>query len=207
MSPHLSLSQLSFLVGVALGVGVVIILVAYFFHRIVRQGPGKEGSIESAVRVDDPTAFVLAAMQGVIASLKEEQNKTSESLRAAQHRADDALRKLEVISQEMEQGLLVFDRQGFICMANSPVRMILRIDTWSRRRYPEILGANSELAAMVGACLESGKATKSAMLEHQNASGGVYPICVSVIPLQTPNGTIEGGVCLVQERPLPSSQS
>lgn len=206
MTPHLSLSQLSFLVGVILAVGAVITLTIYFFHRIVRQGLRKEDLTESAVRVDDQNAFALAAMQAVIGSMKEEQKKTLDSLRAAQQLAEDALRKLEIISQEMQQGLIIFDREGFIRMANPAIRSMLQIDTWSRRRYPEIFGRDSKLTEMVEDCLETGRLTKSGSVEHKTASGEVRPINVSVVPLRTQEGTIEGAVCLVQARPLPSSE-
>ena len=206
MTPHLSLSQLSFLVGVVLAVGVVIILIVYFFHRVVREGLGKKDSTESAVRVDDQTAFALAAMQGLIGSMKEEQKKTLHSLHAAQELAEDALRKLEVVAQEMEQGLIIFDRQGFIRMANPAIRVMLQIDTWSRRRYPEVLGRDSKLTEMVEDCLKTGRLTRNGSVEYQTARGEARPLSVSVAPLQTQTGSIEGAVCLVEGRQVPSSQ-
>jgi PAS domain-containing protein len=206
MSPHLSLSQLSFLVGVVLAVGVVIILIVYFFHRAVREGLGKRDLTESAIRVDDQTAFALAALQGLIGSMKEEQKKTLHSLHATQQLAEDALRKLEVVAQEMEQGLIIFDRQGFIRMANPAIRAVLQIDTWSRRRFPEVLGRDSKLAGMVEDCLRTGRPTRNGSVEHQTARGENRPLSVSVVPLQTQKGTIEGAVCLVEGRQVPPSQ-
>jgi PAS domain-containing protein len=200
MTPHLSLSQLTFLVGVVLATAAVIILISYFFHRAIRQGPGGAGPTEAPLLIQDDTSFALAAMQGVISSLNQGRKRTQESLQATQQRAEETLRKLEVIAQEMEQGLLVFDRQGFISLANPAARSLLLVDTWSRRRYPEILGPESRLAGLIAACLGAGTATKNEMIEHPTSSGERRALTVSVIPLQDRNGTVEGVVCLVRER-------
>ena len=205
MASHLSLSQLTFLVGVALAAGTVIILVSYFFHRAVRQRVGKEGAKDSPVHTEDQTAFLLAAMQGVITGLKEEQQKAEERLRATEQRAEDEGRKLAIVAHEMEEGLIIFDQKGFISLANPAARSILRIDTGSRRRYSEIFGPESELAGKVKECLELGSVIRAAEIEHRDTRGEVHCVIVALVPVRVPNGAMEGAVCLVGKRSTTTS--
>jgi PAS domain-containing protein len=53
----------------------------------------------------------------------------------------------KAILLEIPWGVMVFDRQGFVTHANPAVRTLLGIDTWSRRRYAEIFGPQSAIAA------------------------------------------------------------
>jgi PAS domain-containing protein len=197
MTPHLSLSQLSFLVGTAVVIGVVLVLIVIGLHKVFARQRQGITPVPGTPRAEEATAFGLAALQGVIATLKEQQQELQERCRAAEGRAEMNTRTMETILQGMDQGVLVFDREGFISMTNHAARALLGVDTWSRRRYPEVLGPESQMTGLVWECLQRGAIARQQTLEYHTPHGGVVSLAVSVLPLQGRNGGIEGAVCLL----------
>ncbi len=199
MTSHLSFLQLTFLVGGAVVVALVLIVAIYALHRSIRGTLKPDDFKPPRVRVEDETAFTLATMQAVIVKLKDEQKTTQEKLAAAEQRAEENARKIALLAQEMDQGLMVFDRQGFLIQANAPARELLGPDTWSRRRYAELLQSIPGLAELVRTCLETGAETRKQTVEYEAGDEGTRAIAVSVHPVRDRNGTTEAVVCLLGE--------
>ena len=151
-------------------------------------------------RAENSEAFMLAGLQALIASLREEQKKTFDLLRASELRADESARRIDLIAREIEEGLLLFDRDGFISLANSVVRTLLSIDVWSRRRYQEVLGPNSELTRRVAACLAEGGITRHEEVHYHTPRGDDVCLMVTIVPLWGRGGEISGALCLLKAR-------
>lgn len=200
MTRHLTVSQLTLVIGIALAVGAVLILTVYMFHKLLRRQLRGEKWKPRTPRAEDTQSFTLAALQGVIASLREEQKKTQELLRASELRAEESVRRAEVIAREIEEGLMVFDREGFISLANTAARTLLAIDVWSRRRYQEVLGPDSELARRVESCLGNATLTRREAVEYRTPRGEDLRLIVTVVPLLGRSGEISGAVCLVKRQ-------
>jgi PAS domain-containing protein len=198
MTSHLSFLQLTFLIGGAIVVALVLIVAIYALHESIRRTLKPDDLKPPRVRVEDETAFTLATMQAVIAQLKDEQKTTQAKLGAAEQRAEENARKIALLVQEMDQGLMIFDRQGFLAQANAHARELLGPDTWSRRRYAELLQSIPKLAELVGACLETGTETRREMVEYPAGDESARAMVVSVLPLRNRNGNTEAVVCLVQ---------
>jgi PAS domain-containing protein len=202
MTPHLTLPQVMWLVGTAIVVGALLVLIVYGFHKAIRRGLRQEEPKPAASRVSDNAQFMVATLQGVITDLKEQQRKTDEIYRTTEQRATETAWLLETVAQEMGEGLIVFTRDGFVRLANPALRELLALDTWSRRRYPEVFGPESSLAGLVQACLEAGKVTCNARLEFLTARGEVRVLAVSVLPLRASSRETAGAMCLLRAWPV-----
>ena len=197
MRTHLTIFELTILAGTAVAIAAILIVLVYGLHKALRRQLHDGEFKPPTPRAEDSTAFALAAMQGVIADLKTQLEQAWELQRATAKQVQENARLMEILLQEMGQGLMVFDREGFVSMANPAARALLGVDTWSRRRYPNLLGTRSVLAALVRDCLETAKPTKQERIEFQTPSGEVRSLVVSVLPLQGRDQVIEGAVCLL----------
>ena len=198
MTSHLSFPQLTFLIGGAILVALVLIVAIYALHKSFRRTLKPDDLKPPRVRAEDETAFALAALQGVVAQLKAEQKATQAKLAAAEQRAEGSTRKIALIAQEMDQGLMVFDRQGFLAQANAPARGLLGPDAWSHRRYAELFHATPKLAELVRTCSETGAETRKETVEYQTGDESTRAIVVSVLPIRDRNGSTEAVVCLLR---------
>ena len=199
MARHLSVAHLTLLVGLILAAAGILILGAYALHKTLTQARRADSLEPKTPRTDNQAGFILATLQGVIANLKAEQKELAQQHRAEQERAEESARLNEIITREMPTGLMVFDPKGFLIQANPAARALLEIDSWSRRRYPEILGVQSPLTACVRKGLEEGRSTLWELLEVQTRRGGPRRLRVFLSQLSSQNGEINGVVCLVAE--------
>jgi len=199
MTRHLTVSQLTLVIGIAVAVGAVLILIVYTLHKAFRGQLQGEKWKPRTPRAEESEAFMLAGLQALIASLREEQKKTSELLRSSELRADECARRIELITREIEEGLLVFDREGYISLANSLARTLLSIDVWSRRRYQEVLGPDSELAQRIATCLAEGSITRHEAVQYQTPRGDDLRLIVTITPLLARGGEISGALCLIKK--------
>jgi len=178
---------------VALGAGF------YLIHKMFQEQRSKPDLGSNSPRVENETTFAMAAMQGVIAKMKAQEKELTDLRRAAEQRAREAARLNENIIREMPSGLMVFNRDGFISSANPAVRTMLGVDTWSRRRYPEILGSTSRLATHIRECLETGKTTTRETIEYATPAGEMRFLGMSLSPFHGNSGEVEGAVCLLSD--------
>ncbi len=200
MRPHLTIGQLTILVGTAVGICVLLVFIIFALRKALRSGLRGEADPQTP-RASDSSAFALATMQGVIANLKEEQRRAENARRELDQRAEMNTRLLEVLAGALDEALVVFTREGYIRLINPPARAILGADTWSRRRYDEILAPGSALANLIRACLEAGAIASKERIELPLQDGELQALLVSVFPLQARTGNIAGAVCLLRDAP------
>ena len=204
--PHLSFSQLLFLVATGLGVAALLILGVYALKKALRRQWGYADFKPPTPRVQDQTAFVAAAFQGVVKDLKEQQQKLEQLLRASEQRADANMRQIEVISREMGEGLVRISSEGFIVFANPTARSLLEMAVLSHRLYTEVFGADTKLCQSIQACLEAGVVTRLQQVDYLCPNGKARPLLASVVPLATRQDTIEGAICLLRDFPGDTSE-
>lgn len=197
---HLSLTQLTLLVAGAVAMGALLVFLVYFIHKIFKERREGGDEVRSAPpRPQDDATFAVATLQGVITRMKEQEKELVELRRAAERRARESARISENVLRDMPNGLLVFNREGFLTSANPAVRKLLGLDTWSRRRYPEILGRDSLLTHHLRMCLETGKTVAQETLRYETPAGPVRVLGVSLSPFHGPAGEIEGAICLLTD--------
>jgi PAS domain S-box-containing protein len=199
MSHPLPLSQLSLLVGGAVVLGGLLVFMVYLVHKSFKEQREEREFKPQAVRLPDENTFATAALQGVIATMKAQEKELVELRQAAERRARESIRLSENVLREMPNALLVFNREGFLTTSNPAVRKLLRVDTWARRRYPEILGQDSALAARIRECLETGRTVPQETTDYRTSAGQALTLGLSLSPLHAPNGEVEGAVCLLTD--------
>jgi len=187
------------LIGVAVAVISVVFLRVYMLQKSLSRTLKPEESKLPKVRVEDEAAFTLATVKAVIAQLKAEQKTTQEKLVVAERRAEENARKFELLAREIDDGLMIFDAEGFITFSNPPVRRILAVDTWSRRRYGEIFHDIPDLSKLIGECVETGTETRKRTIEFQGSDGSTRRVEVSVLTTRDPFGAMEVVACVFRE--------
>jgi PAS domain-containing protein len=198
---HITISQLTLIVATALGVLALIIVGVYALRKAHRGQMGYANLKSPSPRVQNETAFVAAAFQGVVKDLKEQQKKLQQLLRAAEQRADANLRLFTAVSREMSEGVVQVSKEGFIVFANPAARSLLEMAALSHRRYSEVFGAETKLCQFIRACLETGAVTHGQEVDYLCPKGKVRPLLASLVPLATPQETIEGVICLFRDFP------
>ena len=200
MARNLTTIQVALILGAILLVAGLFVLLVYLLHRAFER-QRKESSLSPVrPRPADEAAFVTAAMQGVIAKMKAREAELNDLLREAEQRAETSSRALEAIVREFPAGLMVISQEGFLELSNPAVRTILGIDTWSRRRYTEILGAESPVARLVRQCLESGKSCRIESVNVPVSGGPTRTLSIIVSPCRGRGGQPQGAVCFVTKR-------
>lgn len=197
MIQQLSPSQLTLLLGGTLLVTMLLAVLVYAVFKMAKERR-KDADLKPATpQAGNESALVVSALQGLVSKLKAEEKNLTELLRDAEQRAQAGKILLDALLQEIGAGAVVFNREGFLALSNSAARPLLGIDTWSRRRYPEILGAESALAGLVRECLEEGRTFKRTRLEFRTPQGELRSLDVSVTPLRSSSGQIESALCLL----------
>jgi PAS domain S-box-containing protein len=194
-----SKANIALLAGTFLVVLAAVGVAAFFVHKLFQERRQEPDLVPKSPRIDHDATFAMAAMQGVIARMKEQEKELTELRRAAEQRAKESARISENIIREMPSGLMVFNREGFITAANPAVRTMLGVDTWSRRRYPEILGPESNLAAHIRECLATGKTSTRETIEYLTPRGDVRLLGMSLSSFHGAGGELDGAVCLLSD--------
>jgi PAS domain-containing protein len=171
----------------------------YLVQKFIRGNMHSDATKPEKVRVENEAAFTLATVKAVITQLKSDQTITQEKLVAAERRADESARKVELLFREIEFGLMIFDAQGFITSANPLVRKFLAVDTWSRRRYGEIFRDVPELAELVQKCFETGEEIRRRTVTVQGREGTNGEVEVSVLPVRDRAGALEIVACIFRD--------
>ncbi len=199
IASHLSKPRLSLLIGSSLMLVGLLGVGIFALHKTFQQQRANLDLHSNSPRTGNDATFAMATMQGVIAKMKAQERELTGLRRAAEQRARESTRISENIIREMPSGLMVFNREGFITAANPAVRTLLGVDTWSRRRYPEILGPESGLAAHIRECLETGKTTTRETIEYTTPRGDVRFLGMSLSSFHGPGGEVDGAVCLLSD--------
>ncbi|MFB3923149.1 MAG: PAS domain-containing protein [Terriglobia bacterium] len=200
MGHNLTAVQIVLILGGILLVVGLFVLVVYLLHRAFERQRKETLSRAGRSRPANEAVFVNAALQGVIAKLKARESELNSLLREAEQRAEANSRMLEAIVREFPAGLMVFNQEGLLELANQAARVLLGIDTWSRRRYPEILGAESPVTRLVKQCLEGNRSSRDENVIVTGPTGQTRNLSVTVASCLGRNGQPQGAVCFITRR-------
>lgn len=199
MTRNFSLSQLTIVVGGTIVLGGLLILLIYVLHKAFQRRRSEADLKPASPRAANEAAFALATVQSVIAGLKAREKELAKQLQEAGQRAEAAARTLESVGREIPLGLMLFSRDGFLTLSNPAAHALLGIDTWSRRRYPELLQPESPLTQYIRECLETGKSQTHERVEYvtPEAQTRILEVCLS--PWHDRKGQVTGVICLLAE--------
>ncbi|MGC2421146.1 MAG: ATP-binding protein [Candidatus Acidiferrales bacterium] len=187
--PHhpIALSPMGFVyAGAAL---VVLLGLLSAFLLLVRKflrnqaAPSREGWTNPASVTENASAFATASMQGVIEKLRAQEKELARLHVLAQERAQESERLTEEVTRNMPTGLLLVNATGAISSANPAAENALAIRPLRYRSYKDILGADSDLARMLAACLREGKTIQRGEVEHITADNEVRRLGVTISPI------------------------
>ena len=133
--------------------------------------------------MEDPSAFMTASMQGVIEKLRAQEKELARLHLLAQERAQESERITEEVTRNMPTGLLLVNATGAISSTNPAAEQALGTRPVRYRSYKEILGADSDLARMLTACLREGQTFQRGEIEHTTSLGEVRRIGVTISPI------------------------
>jgi len=132
---------------------------------------------------DNAPAFVAASMQGVIERLRAQEKELARLHMLAQERAQESERLTEEVTRNMPTGLLLVSATGTISSTNPAAEEALGMRPLRYRSYREILGEDSGLVEMLGACLRNGETFQRSEVEHVTPEGEVRRLGVTISPI------------------------
>lgn len=148
---------------------------------------------------DSPTVFMSASMQAVIQKLREQEKELESLQRRERERAQQSERLSEEVTRNMPAGLLLVSSAGLITSANPAAEVALGVRGLVYRRYTEILGADSKLAALLQDCLTQGQTFRRQEIEYRPPSGELRQLGVTISPILNRGGQLTGALCLLSD--------
>src|SRR5277367_2969026 len=135
---------------------------------------------------ENASVFMAASMQGVIEKLRTQEKELARLHVLAQERAQESERMTEEVTRNMPTGLLLVSATGAISSSNPAAEEALGLKSLRYHSYKEILGADSDLAAMLTDCLKNGITFRRAEVEHLTQAGEVRRLGVTISPIVRP---------------------
>jgi signal transduction histidine kinase len=180
---------LPFNLGYAAALLVVLLLgvvaLFYMMRKMLHEGSRPQSGDWASPNpdTDNASAFMAASMQGVIEKLRAQEKELARLHLLAQERAQESERLTEEVTRNMPTGLLLVNATGAISSTNPAAEEALGIRTLRYRSYQEILGADSDLARMLTACLRDAKTIQRGEVEHMTTDGEVRRLGVTISPI------------------------
>lgn len=187
-------------IAAALGLFAIALVVLYLVKRSFQNARSahKEEAAQTP-RVENPSAFMAASMQGVIQKLRDQEKELERLHRIEKERAAHSERLSEEVTRNMPAGLLVVNATGIISSANPAAEQTLGIHGLGFRRYSEALGESSGLSRLVAECLEEGRIFRREEVEHTTPAGERRHLGVTISPIRKGNERINGAICLLSD--------
>jgi signal transduction histidine kinase len=179
----------------SIGLGFAVALLAILLFGVVGFGfvirkfirgqtkPSRGEWTAPSPDTENASAFMAASMQGVIEKLRAQEKELARLHVIAQERAQESERLTEEVTRNMPTGLLLVSATGAISSTNPAAEEALGIRSLRYRSYKDILGADSELARMLTACLRDGKTFQRGEVEHTTTEGEVRHLGVTISPI------------------------
>jgi signal transduction histidine kinase len=199
---------------IAVVVGMVI-LVRRYLHSGSPAAPEQSDWSGPQAAADNASAFMTASMQGVIEKLRAQEKELARLHLVAQERAQESERLTEEVTRNMPTGLLLVNATGAIGSSNPAAEQALGVASLRYRSYKDVLGAESDLAAMLEECLRAGKTFQRAEVEHLTSDGEARRLGVTISPIYrggrkivraraedpevTPEARPSGALCLLSD--------
>lgn len=193
----------------------MVIVVRRYLHSGATAAPQQGDWSGPQAAADNPSAFMTASMQGVIERLRAQEKELARLHLVAQERAQESERLTEEVTRNMPTGLLLVNATGAIGTANPAAEQALGVSALRYRSYKDVLGVDSDLAAMLEECLREGKTFQRAEVQHLTADGEARRLGVTISPIYrggrkivraraedpeiTPDSRPSGALCLLSD--------
>src|SRR5262245_60290672 len=186
--PILLASFIAILLGSLLSILFVVRWLLRPYHKLV--GEAQRASVANQMlKSQDEAEFVLETFQSVVAQLQEQRKELEQLSAEARERATSAEKFSERIVASLPSALMAFDASGLSMVVNAPGRTLLEIEGQVLgESYKQLLGGHghSEIASMVGDCLERGTLYRRTEIEALSSSGRLRRLGATVAPIELP---------------------
>lgn len=201
----MQISQLiPYLLGLFMAAALMVVAL-YAVHKMFRRGRESEPTPSPAALPSKDAEIMVGAVQQMTQKVKLLDEQVENLTQAARVYTEQA-RIHQEIFKEMPVGLIVFDSDGFLAHANPAARTLLGIDSYARRRYPEVFGPDSPLVSLVTDCLERGTVSRSRAIGFPLLAGEPRTLSVTVAPVPNPSGGNLAAFCLLVGSSEPEGQ-
>jgi PAS domain S-box-containing protein len=174
------------LLGLTAIVGAMAGVIAFAVLRFIAAA---RSTIRKRRQEGSETEFVAGALEGALASLRQQE-------RAMKERAEASERLSSEIIASMTSGLLVVDQDRRVRILNPAARQLLGLpDVRLGSALPDMLTDASPLSAVIEECLETGKAIVRRAVALPGSSGAPH-LGVTVSPVRDRAGQAQGALCL-----------
>jgi PAS domain S-box-containing protein len=174
-------------------------LLSFVVRRMLGNARGDSRTSDWRPATDSPTVFMSASMQAVIQKLREQEKELEGLQRRERERAQQNERLSEEVTRNMPAGLLLVSTAGLITSANPAAEVALGVRSLIYRRYTEILGADSQLAALLQDCLTQGHTFRRQEIEYRPPDGELRQLGVTISPILSRGGQLTGALCLLSD--------
>ena len=199
--------------GIVLLSGIVAFVVGVWLIRLMRQKITEEQVTETAPRTSDDGGFTLAAYQGVIQRLKEQEKELDRLHKVERERAQVSENVSAAVLSNLPSGVLLFNPAGLVQQANQAAKSILgyasplglhardlfRGVSRVRMAPGEPESAVESLVEAVGQALRQGSAFRRVEADYQTPAGERRVLGITLSPVRAPGGDTLGAACLVSD--------
>jgi PAS domain S-box-containing protein len=199
--------------GIVLVGGVVAFVVGVWLMRRLRQRITEEQVGETAPRASADGGFTLAAYQGVIQRLKEQEKELDRLHRVERERAQVSENVSAAVLSNLPSGVLLFNPAGLVQQANNAAKSILGyaspLGLHARDLFRGVSSVrmapgepDSSVEALTGAveqALRKGSAFRRLEADYQTPAGERRVLGITLSPVRTAAGDTLGAACLVSD--------
>lgn len=175
------------------------LLVSYMFLRHLRAGLNKKEDTTGRPALAGETAFAAASVQAVIQKLREQERELERLRNVERERAQRTERLTDAVTRNMPTGLIVVGANSLVNLSNPAAEAALGVGALQYRRYTDLLGTDSALAELVGACLRQGQTFQRQEIDHRTAAGETRHLGVTISPVSMVEGKATGALCLMSD--------
>lgn len=199
--------------GIVLVSGIAAFVVGVWLMRRMRQKITEEQVTEAAPRASDDGGFTLAAYQGVIQRLKEQEKELDRLHKVERERAQVSENVSAAVLSNLPSGVLLFNPAGLVQQANQAAKSILGYASplglhardlfrgvSSVRMAPgEPETSADTLVEAVGQALRQGSAFRRVEADYQTPAGERRVLGITLSPVRAAGGDTLGAACLVSD--------
>lgn len=175
-----------------------VLFVSYMLKRFFQGTQEKEDAPARPSEAGEAT-FAAASIQAVIRKLREQERELARLHQVERERARQTERLSDAVTRNMPTGLIVVGANSLVNLSNPAAEAALGVGALQYRRYSDVLGADSRLTALLGACLREGQTFQREEIDHRTGSGETRHLGVTISPVGNFQGKVTGALCLMSD--------
>ncbi len=157
-------------------------------------------------RPEDAAQFAMAAYQGVIQQMREQEKELERLNRAERQRAEESQQLAATIMTNMATGLVMLNARGLITESNPAAKLTLGHQLLSGRDYKEVFWPGHEsmdalpdgLVALQD-CLTTGHTVRRMTMNYRPPQGPSMVLGIGFSPIRAADGGIGGAIILLTD--------